>query len=236
MPLPKFNAFLLSKLHLPYGDLALLKLLLMGLLSLLLGLAFIHIGSEVLEGDTLSVDHNVLKAAQRLRLAYPWMVSVMRDLSGLGSTMVLASFTVATVGYLLLVSQRITAILVAATVLTGTALNSAFKLIYGRLRPDPAFSDFAVSGLSFPSGHASMSAIVFLTLGVLVASRLSRLTERVYILTVSVVLTLLVGVSRIVLGVHWTSDVLGGWAFGTAWAMAWLVLARQATARELHQT
>lgn len=225
-----------SKLYLPTRDLALLKLLLMELLSLLLGLAFIHIGSEVLEGDTLSVDQNVLQAAQRLRLAYPWVVSAMRDLSGLGSTMALALFTIATVGYLLLASQRITAILVAATVLTGSALNSAFKLIYGRLRPDPAFSDFAVSGLSFPSGHASMSAIVFLTLGVLVASRHTRLRERTYILTVSMVLTLLVGVSRIALGVHWTSDVLGGWAFGTAWAMAWLVLARQATARALHQT
>ena len=227
---------MLSILHFPKRDLALLKLLLMGLLSLLLGLAFIHIGSEVLEGDTLSVDQNVLQAAQRLRLTYPWVASVMRDLSGLGSTMVMALFTVATVGYLLLASQRVTAILVAATVLTGTALNSTFKLIYGRLRPDPAFSDFAVSGLSFPSGHASMSAIVFLTLGVLIARSQTRLAERAYVLTVSAMLTLLVGVSRIALGVHWTSDVLGGWVFGTAWAMAWLILARQATASELHQT
>lgn len=75
-----------------------------------------------------------------------------------------------------------------------------------------------------------MSAIVFLTLGMRVANTRERLSERAYILAVSTTLTLLVGVSRIVPGVHWTSDVLGGWAFGTAWAMAWLILARRTVA------
>ena len=205
--------------------------LLVGLAAMLLALAFIHLGSEMVEGDTLSVDRHVLKIAQALSMVHPWIAGVMRDLSGLGSTVVLTLFTVSTVGYLALVSVRTTALLVAVSVATGSVLVSAFKLAFGRLRPDPVFSDFVVSGLSFPSGHASMSAIVFLTVGVLVESTRERWSERAYILAVSTVLTLLVGASRILLGVHWASDVVGGWAFGTAWAMAWLLLARRMAAR-----
>ncbi|MBX3619001.1 MAG: phosphatase PAP2 family protein [Rhizobacter sp.] len=216
-------------LHRLSRDQSLLKPLLMGLASLLLALAFMHLGSEIVEGDTLSVDQHVLRVAQQLRIGHPWIASLMRDLSGLGSTIVLTLITVTTVGYLALVSVRRTALLVAVSVATGSVLVSAFKFAFGRLRPDPIFSDHWVSGLSFPSGHASMSAIVFLTIGVLVASTRERFSERAYILAASTAVTLLVGASRIVLGVHWTSDVLGGWTFGTAWAMAWLILARRTT-------
>ena len=230
MSLLKLDIHSPTKMQRLHRDESLLKPLLMGFSSSLLALAFIHLGSEIVEGDTLSVDQHVLQAVQQLRVTYPWIASLMRDLSGLGSTFVLTLLTITTVGYLALVSERMTALLVAASVATGSLLNSALKLAFGRLRPDPAFSDILVSGLSFPSGHASMSAIVFLTVGVLVASKRERLSERAYILAVSTALTLLVGVSRIVLGVHWTTDVLGGWAFGTAWAMGWLILARRAPA------
>lgn len=226
---PKINA--LPKLQLLHRDQSLFQPLLMGLSSLLLALTFIHLGSEVVEGDTLSVDLDVLRFAQVLRVAHPWVADVMRDLSSLGSAIVLALVTGTTVGYLALLSRRATALLVAVSVVTGSVLVSAFKLAFGRLRPDPMFSDHVISGLSFPSGHASISAIVYLTIGALVASTRVRLLERAYILATSSALTLLVGVSRIGLGVHWTSDVLGGWAFGTAWAVAWLLLARRAAAQ-----
>ena len=226
----------LRKLHRLAQDQSLVKPLLMGLLSLLLTLFFVHLSSEIVEGDTLSADQHVLRIAQQLRITYPWVVGLMRDLSGLGSTVVLTLLTVTTVGYLALVSERKSAIFVAVSVITGSALNSTFKLAFGRLRPDPAFSDFVVSGLSFPSGHASMSAIVFLTLGVLVASTRERLSERTYILTISTILVFLVGVSRIVLGLHWMSDVLGGWAFGAAWAIGWLILSSRTMAQESDQS
>ena len=212
------------------------KPLLMGLSSLLLMLVFIHLVSELFEGDTLSADQRILLIAQQLRVTYPWLASVMRDLSGLGSTIVLTLFTLTSVGYLALVSEKRKAMFVAVSIVAGLTLNSTFKLAFGRSRPDPAFSDFLVSGLSFPSGHASMSAIVFFTLGVLLASTRERLSERTYILVISTILVLLVGVSRIVLGVHWMSDVLGGWAFGTAWAIAWLIFSSRAMAQESNQS
>jgi len=94
-----------------------------------------------------------LQRAQALRAGHPWLAEVMRDLSGLGSTVVLTLFTAATVSYLALVSQRATAILVVTSVISGNALVSIFKAAFGRIRPDSAYSDLAASGLSFASGQ-----------------------------------------------------------------------------------
>jgi undecaprenyl-diphosphatase len=71
-----------------------------------------------------------------------------------------------------------------------------------------------------------MSAIAFLTMGALIAATRRRTRERIYILLVAGLLTLLVGISRVALGVHWATDVMGGWAFGAAWAVVWLLVAR----------
>jgi undecaprenyl-diphosphatase len=130
-------------------------------------------------------------------------------------------------GYLALVGRRAQSLLVAASALGGTLLVDFLKGLFSRLRPDMQFAEIAVAGLSFPSGHASMSAIVFLTIGLLLAGTRSRLSQRRYIVATAVLLSLLVGFSRVALGVHWATDVLGGWVFGLAWAMLWQQLARR---------
>lgn len=205
--------------------LSLVRTLGFGLMALLFILAFALLAGEVLEGDTRAFDTVLLRTAQALRAAHPWVSEVMRDLSGLGSTVVLTLFTAITVGYLALVSIRLSALLVAASAISGSLCVSAFKLAFGRARPDIAYAELAVTGLSFPSGHATMSAVIFLTLGALVASTRTLWIERIYIVCASAAMTVLVGMSRIGLGVHWATDVLGGWAFGSAWAIAWLLLA-----------
>jgi undecaprenyl-diphosphatase len=207
----------------------LLKPMLVGLVSLLLVLAFAHLGSEVVEGETRSFDVGVLRAAQRLRADHLGLASVMRDLSGLGSVTVLSLFTLLTVGYLLIVKARRVAFFVATAVLTGSLANSGFKTLFGRPRPDPPYADYVLPTLSFPSGHATMSAIVFLTLGALLAKTRVNRAERLYVLSTAALLSLLVGVSRVALGVHWATDVLGGWAFGAAWALIWLLLDRRSS-------
>ncbi len=191
-----------------------------------LAFAFVKLGSEVIEGDTRIFDLQLQQHVQLLRAGHPSLAEVMRDLSGLGSTVVLTLLTVATVGYLVLLSRRSTAFIVAVSVIFGTVLVSFFKAAFGRLRPDAAYAELAASGWSFPSGHATMSAIVFLTIGAVLASTRNRRAERVYILLTAALMTVLVGLSRVILGVHWTTDVLGGWAFGSAWAIGWLVIAR----------
>ena len=209
----------------------LLNPLLVVFVAATLALLFIVLAGEVQEGDTRFFDMQLLLRAQELRAAYPWLAEVMRDLSGLGSTVVLTLVTVATVGYLALVSQRTTAVLVATSVSSGTVLVSVFKAAFGRIRPDLAYAELPASGLSFPSGHASMSAIVFLTIAALLASSHTRVSERTYILVTAGLTTFLVGLSRVALGVHYATDVIGGWAFGSAWAIVWLVLARHIARR-----
>ena len=197
-----------------------------GFAAALFGLAFAELAGEVAEGDTRSFDTALLHFAQSLPGAHPWAMDVMRDLSSLGSTTALTLLTVFSVGFLLIVQARRTAVLVLASVVSGLVVVSVFKTVFGRLRPDPSFAHVMVTGLSFPSGHASMSAIVFLTLGALIASTRSRMAERSFILAAAVLSTVLVGVSRVALGVHWATDVLGGWAFGAGWALVWLLLDR----------
>jgi undecaprenyl-diphosphatase len=212
------------------GDTA-LKATAVILLVLTLAWAFVHLGSEMLEGETLNFDLVVLHAAQQLRARQPWLAEVMRDCSGLGSTVVLTLFTSVTVGYMALFANRVTACMVAASVVSGTLLVSSFKMAFGRLRPDSRFADSVASGLSFPSGHSSMSAIVFLTLGMLLANTRQRWQERAYIVGGAASMTVLVGVSRAGMGVHWATDVFGGWAFGIAWALVWLLAAKRLDGR-----
>jgi undecaprenyl-diphosphatase len=126
----------------------------------------------------------------------------MRDLSGLGSVAVLTQFSLVTVGYLALVRSRPAELLVAAAVITGSAGASLLTNRFGRPRLDVAFAEHVAPGMSFPSGHAAMSAVVFLTLGAWLANTRSRSLEQMYILAVASLMTVLVGTSRIALGVH----------------------------------
>jgi undecaprenyl-diphosphatase len=139
---------------------------------------------------------------------------------------VLTLFTVIAVGYLAVVRARLMAVLVAAAVITGSVGVSVLKAQFGRPRPGAEFAELVAPGLSFPSGHATISAIVFLTIAALIASTRTRTGEQTYILAAATLMALLVGLSRIGLGVHWATDVVAGWAFGAAWALASLLLAR----------
>ncbi len=197
----------------------------------LLGLAFMLLGSEAIEGETRGLDMTLLLWAQSLRGVHPGFAQAMRDVSSLGSTTVLTLVTLSAVAGLLVLRARLAAQLLAASVVSGTLAMSAFKTLFGRARPDPALADAVVAGLSYPSGHASLSAIVFLSVGALVATRRPPGVERWLVMALAFLLALLIGVSRVVLGAHWATDVLGGWAFGAGWALAWLLVDRRLTER-----
>jgi undecaprenyl-diphosphatase len=205
----------------------LLRLLVVGGTLALLAAAFLLLGGEVMEGDTHAIDDAVMRAAHALRVEHPWIAPAMRDVSALGGRTVLTLAVVIGAGYLLLVGRRTTALLVALSSGAGALLVTVFKDAFGRARPDPQLAELVVSGLSFPSGHASMSAAIYLTFGALLAATRPRRRERLYLLGAAAAVAALVGVSRVLLGVHWPTDVLGGWAFGSAWAIGWLLVARR---------
>jgi len=193
---------------------------------------FLHLGSEVAEGETRIFDEYVLHSARAMRSAHPWITEVMRDLSGIGSTVTLLLVTIAACGYLALAGSCRRAMIMAVSIAAAEIAVELFKAAYGRDRPAVNLAEFAVTGLSFPSGHSSMSAVVFLTLAALIAHGHDVPRLRWYIMGVAIVVTALVGLSRAALGVHWATDVLGGWAFGAAWAAATLLLGAKLGRRE----
>jgi undecaprenyl-diphosphatase len=160
-------------------------------------------------------------------LGPPWLEEAVRDITGLGSMAVLVLVTAAAIAYLLLVARGREALLVVIAVGVGQILSSLLKLGIDRPRPDLVPHLVEVQTLSFPSGHAMMSAVTYLTLGSMLAGIVPGRATKFYVLGVAVLITLMVGVSRIYLGVHWPSDVLAGWCAGFAWAMlCWLVARR----------
>ena len=184
---------------------------------------------EVLEGETRAFDEGVLLMLRApsdpaMPIGPSWLTKMMVDITALGGVTVLTLLVTSVVVYLALRRKFRTAAFVTVSILGGWALSSAMKIGIARPRPEVVQHLVEVTDMSFPSGHAMLSAITYLTLGAM----LSRIEEmpslRYFFPVVAVVLTLLIGSSRIYLGVHYPTDVLGGWAAGTVWACgSWFV-------------
>ncbi|MCW8085142.1 phosphatase PAP2 family protein [Sabulicella glaciei] len=191
---------------------------------------FARVALEVADGDTHSLDHALLLALRSE--ADPtdpwgpgWFEEMMRDFTALGGTGVLLLVTATVFGFLLLTGRRQAAMLVLLSIASGVVVSHGLKWGFGRPRPDLVPHGQSVYSQSFPSGHAMLSAIVYLTLGALLSRVQERRRAKVYPLVVAALLVLLIGFSRVYLGVHWPSDVLAGWAVGAGWAaLCWLIL------------
>ena len=192
--------------------------------------AFGFIAQEVVKGKTLAFDREVMLALRssadpRVPIGPTWLPEAARDLTSLGSIIVLVIITLAVVGYLFLARRSAVAWLTLITVFGGIALSDLLKLAFERARPDVVNPLARVFTTSFPSGHATLSAITYLTIGAILARSQPLSTISVYFLSLAAFLTMLIGVSRIYLGVHYPTDVLAGWRIGAAWAMGcWAIM------------
>lgn len=206
----------------------------LGILSALL-VGFSILADEVVEGDTLGFDNSVLMALRvpgdpQTPIGPAWLHEAARDVTALGSFAVLTLLLVAVVVFLLLARKRRTAVFLTACVVGGTIISTALKIAFDRPRPDLT-GTVKVFTASFPSGHATVSAVVYLTLGTILAQLTADRAFRIYFYSVAVALTALVGVSRVYLGVHYPTDVLAGWSLGTAWALLCAMAFRLVDAR-----
>lgn len=197
-------------------------------------LMFIRLADGVVEGKTRHFDDWVIRSLrqpvrevngrmQELPLGPPWLHEVARDLTALGGITVLLLVMVAVVCYLLILRKYHAMWLVLVATFGGLVLSVLLKQAFHRPRP-MVLHAYTTYSTSFPSGHSMLSAVVYLTLGTL----LTRLTPgrimKVYLLSIAVVLCGLVGLTRVYLGVHYPTDVLGGWTAGFVWALlCWLV-------------
>jgi undecaprenyl-diphosphatase len=187
-------------------------------------LAFGLIAQEVVEGEPLWFDRALLLAFRdpenpAVPVGPAWLPGAARDVTSLGSTVVLGIVLLAVVGYLLLAHKRTAAWLMLGSVLGGLAVNSLLKYAFARPRPDIVPPAVEVFTASFPSGHATLSAITYLTLAAILGRTQPAVSIRIYFVVLAAFVTGLVGVSRVYLGVHYPTDVLAGWCIGAAWAI-----------------
>jgi undecaprenyl-diphosphatase len=193
---------------------------------------FTAIAVEVTQGRLGGLDRSLLLSFREpgnseAALGPPWLKIVADDVTDLGSTAVITLLTVVALGFLALKRLWGDALLVLFAIGGGTAVNYALKDLIQRGRPTIAPAEVAETyTYSFPSGHAFMSAATFLTFGLLLARTQKRALIRAYVLGAAIGLTILIGLTRLYLGVHWPTDVFAGWCAGAAWAiLCWSVSA-----------
>jgi undecaprenyl-diphosphatase len=207
------------------------SLLVAALAAVLAVWGFAELADEVIEGSTGGLDDRLLQLMRRpddpVRPIGPgWLADAARDLTALGGAPVLVLVVLATLGYLAFERKGPEMALLVAAVGGGTLLSTLLKELVDRGRPEVVPRLAPVVTSSFPSGHSMLAAVVYLTLGVLLARVAARRRVKTYLLGLAMLLALLVGVTRVYLGVHYPTDVLAGWSAGLAWALLCWVVAR----------
>ena len=188
--------------------------------------AFIALADEVHEGDTQHFDDRVMHFVAAHR-GPEWLQEVGRDITALGSLVVLSLMTFAVAGFLFLQRKYGAMLLVLTATVGGVVISTLIKQFFERGRPAVFEHADIVYTSSFPSGHSMLSAVVYLTIGSLLMRLVKGRLLKLYFLAVAMTLTLLVGISRIYVGVHWPTDVLAGWTAGLVWALLCWLVARQ---------
>jgi undecaprenyl-diphosphatase len=192
---------------------------------------FVELADAVLQGETEAIDRALLLALRSPTdpadpIGPRWLAEMGRDITALGGVAVLTLITLLVTAFMALRRLWHAAWLLLAAVGSGILVSTVLKAAFERPRPDLVPHGSYVSTASFPSGHSMMAAVVYLTLGALLARVEPDRRVKVFILTAAVLLALLVGVSRVYLGVHWPTDVLAGWTVGAGWALLFWLVAR----------
>ena len=210
------------------GELALLA---GAFVFVLLLLIVIKLAAEVLEGETLKFDQRILLALRNpqnpaVPIGPRWLVSAALDMTALGSPTVIGLTVIAVAGFLVLHGMWRNGLFVALASGSALVVNEALKQLFQRARPDVVPHLREVVTMSFPSGHALTSAVVYLTLGALTMRIAERRLTKFYCMAMAMLITALVGASRVYLGVHYPTDVIAGWLIGLSWALLCWMLER----------
>jgi len=152
-----------------------------------------------------------------------WFEETAAELTALGGYPILVTVSVTVLAVLILLRHRAAALFLAAALTGGTALSTGLKQIFSRVRPDLVDHMDRTFTSSFPSGHATVGMLAYLTLAAVAVRFVPRHSVRVFLPAAAIALAVIIGASRVYLGVHWPSDVLAGWALGIGWAsLCWL--------------
>ena len=189
--------------------------------------AFIEIADDITDTGGQAFDQAVLAWMQPVpgdpRGPW-WLEGAATDLTALGGLSVLTLFAIVAIAFLLIQRKRLSALLLLLGLAGGVTLSEGLKSVFGRPRPPAAFQALETLNASFPSGHTLLATVFYLTLGVMLTRAFPRAHLKAFVLGAAMTVALLIGLTRVYLGVHWASDVFAGWCAGAAWAMSlWLV-------------
>ena len=173
------------------------------------------LAEEMREQETVPFDNTVRSAVHTV--ASPAVTRFFRFVSNANGPVALFVFTALMVGWALLMGYRTTASLMAVMMVGGALLDGALKLGFHRARPTPYFGLPVPRDYSFPSGHSLMSLCFYGTAAYLIGAHVPSRPWRVAVRVLAGAIALLVGISRIYLGVHYPSDVVAGFAAGLVW-------------------
>lgn len=226
MNFASFRVFLIRALTVARTEIAALTAMLVAAGGVL---AFIEIADDMTEADGQAFDHQVL-ALMRPYADDPgrpwgpwWLKEAAADITSLGGISVLGLFAAIVILFLLSQRKWLSSILLAVGLAGGVGLSEGLKAVFERERPPAAMQAVETINASFPSGHALLSTVFYLSVAVMLTRAFPGRKSKIFVLGVGIVMALLVGLTRIYLGAHWASDVFAGWAVGAAWAMAlWL--------------
>lgn len=175
-----------------------------------------------------AADHVAL--AQLYAAGHPWLILAAKGLSSLGIPPVYYAVATAAAVVLAVRGRFVAAVLLMVMIVFGRMVEQFQKVYFALPRPPEHLHLAPTSSFAFPSGHAANATVAYLGAALVLAgcTRSWRWT-----VAAALVVTFLIGVSRVMLGVHWPTDVVGGWAFGGFWTIAWLRLAGRLSERKL---
>lgn len=192
---------------------------------------FLGVWRAVTRGHVDALDESILLALRTdgdtaNPIGPTWFEELMRDVTALGGNGFVFLLTAIVVGYLLIEGQRRLSAFLIGGMLGGVGLSLVLKTWIDRPRPELTTHGQEVITQSFPSMHSTMATVCFLTIAIVLGRSTKQLALRTYLTGVGVTLALLVGFSRIYLGVHWPTDVLAGWSLGAGWALLCFFIGR----------
>jgi len=201
-----------------------------GLLVIAAGvLTFLRLADTVEQGGGKGYDWRLLQAMRPYaedptRPWGPWWLhEAAVDITSLGGISVLGLFALIALGLLLMLGKRLSAVILIVGLVGSVMLSEGLKAVFDRVRPPDIYQAVDTLNASFPSGHALLATTFYLSVGVMLTRAFPHRHLKAYAMGAAILIALLIGVTRVYLGAHWASDVLGGWSVGAAFAMVlWL--------------
>lgn len=186
------------------------------------------LGVHVRHGRTEGLDPAIIEALRvpghpHQPIGPRWLQDVMRDITALGGATVTVLAALLVFAALAFHKLWRRGVMLLAVVAMAQLTDELLKGLFDRPRPDFAPPGTFVYAQSFPSGHSTSSAALWMSLAMIAASFETEEEAKIFWFVIAGVVIVAVGFSRVFLGVHWPTDVLAGWTLGTSWALVgWL--------------